>query len=227
MEKINRVLFLIFLSISSNLYAQQDRLIKDDIYTSSKNEKSLSYYNEGTDNIDKGEFRASITPLKLAIAIDSNFIDAYDNLGLAYRKLGELDSALLYYKISQHLFPKGEAVIMNLGVLYKVKKDYPQSEFYFKKLINLNTQNPEGYYGLTNTYLNWEKFDKALENSFLAEKYYKIANSPTMYIADCYSLRTYIYLNLGKYSEAKKCLFKAKELGNKVDPDLEKELQKF
>jgi tetratricopeptide (TPR) repeat protein len=215
---------LILTFFSKNSYSQSSRLITEEIYKPTKIEEARIFYNEGTNYISEEKYREAINKFKLAIEVDSNFIDAYDNLGLSYRRFDMLDSAAYYYKISMKKYPKGTASLMGLGVVYHIKGEYSKSEFYYKKLIELEPNNAEGYYGLTNTYLYWKKFSKSIENSFLAEKYYKENNAPKEILGDCYYLRSYSYYYLSEFSEARKSLTKAKENGIKVDSNLERAL---
>jgi tetratricopeptide (TPR) repeat protein len=216
-------LFICLQIISTSCIGQ--RISKEKLYAPTHNEKARFNYSKGTDLMDEGKFYEAIEPLKMAIALDSNYIDAYDNLGLTYRQIGELDSAIHYYNISHYKYPKGNVALMNLGVAYNIKNEFLKGEYCYKKLMKIDKRNPEAYYGLTNTYMMMKMFDKALKNSVLAEKYYRLNNSPKEMIGDCYHLRAFIYQYLNNKKDALMCLDKAIEYGIKVDPILEVELR--
>ena len=55
--------------------------------------QAIDWKNIGNDFFKKEDYENAIKSYKSAIDIDPNFIDAWNNLGLAYLKIGEIDKA--------------------------------------------------------------------------------------------------------------------------------------
>ena len=58
-----------------------------------------------------------------AINLDYQFIQAYDNLGKAYRMIEKYDSAIKTYEMSLKVFPSGISAHQNLGIVYEKQKN--------------------------------------------------------------------------------------------------------
>jgi tetratricopeptide (TPR) repeat protein len=214
------ILFLLFLSTSLFSKSQvQTTLIQDVVYTPTKSSDAKFNYNKAHDYFDKNDYESAIKYYKLAILIDSNFIDAYDNLGLSYRRCNKLDSAELYYLLSSKKYPKGEASVMNLGVVEHFRKNYTKAIYYYDKLIVINPKNPEAYYGLSKIYCDKGDYKLAYKNGIFAEKFYSELNSP--YIGDCYYQLCIVCINRNDKKNAKKYLRLAKSQGVEIDNQIE------
>ena len=66
------------------------------------NEAKL-YYNQGVDYYRDGQFNESINAFKQAISIDSNYIDAYYNLGQLYIRIGK-NKGEVYFEKAKNAF---------------------------------------------------------------------------------------------------------------------------
>ena len=64
----------------------------------SSNPKARKYYQKGVDELKKENHNNAVKHFKKASKIDSKFAFAWDNLGLAYRKLGNYDKAIAAYQ---------------------------------------------------------------------------------------------------------------------------------
>ena len=203
--------------------SQENRVIENVLYKPTESEKARKYYNEAIDYFEEKNFEKAVELYKLAIIEDPNYIDAYDNLGLSYRHLNLLDSAESYYLLSHSKYPKGTVAIGNLAVVQELKGNSEGAIAYYKQSIELEPENPEGYYGLSRMQLNVEKYGEAFKNGQLAEKYYKQINSP--YIGDCYYLLCLICYNNKDKQLSQKYLALSKAAGIAVDKNLEKNLK--
>jgi tetratricopeptide (TPR) repeat protein len=143
-----------------------------------------------------------------AINLDYQFIQAYDNLGKAYRMIEKYDSAIKTYEISLKVFPSGISAHQNLAVIYEKQKTWDKAIYEYKILTNRVPLNPEGYYGLANVYKKNSKLNLALSNALKALELYK--QNPTNYIGDSYGQVGLIYYDLGNKLEAKTYIQKAK-----------------
>lgn len=68
-------------------------------YYSSKqiNNKAADAYEEGISLQRSGQYNAAIKALREAVTIDPSFVEAYNSLGLTYKKAGDFDSAIEVY----------------------------------------------------------------------------------------------------------------------------------
>ena len=181
--------------------------------------QAITEYNKGSEilyslNQIKEEEREkalykSIDYLIAAINYDEKFIQAYDNLGKAYRMVGSFKLAIQSYKISIKIFPSGTAAHQNLAIVYETLKEWDNSIMEYKVVINLAPQNPEGYYGLANIYQKMSKLDLALSNAITALKLYE-KKSPN-YIGDSYGQVGLIYYYMGNQEKAREYILMAKE----------------
>jgi lipopolysaccharide biosynthesis regulator YciM len=180
---------------------------------------AISEYNKGTEIIfglnkfikeeHNKQLKIAIDHLIKSINYDDSFVQAYDNLGKAYRMLGEIDIAIEVYKISVKIFPGGVSAIQNLAIAYSEKKEWSSSILEYKKLIKIAPNNPEGYYGLAGIYKKTAQLDIALKNALKALKLYEY--NPPNFIGDSYGRVGLIYYYMGDKENARKYIIKAKE----------------
>lgn len=218
-----KLLFFALLLSSYICLGQNSRIIENIVYKPTESEKGNRYYNEAHDYFEKKNYEKAVELYKLAIIEDPNFIDAYDNLGLSYRHLNLLDNAESYYLLSHSKYPKGALALQNLAVVQDLKGNPEGAITSYKQLIELEPEDPEGYYGLSRMQLNIGKYDEAFKNGQLAEKYYKQANSP--YIGDCHYLLC-IICSYNKYKKsAKEYLTLSRDAGITIDKSIEEYLK--
>ncbi|MGY6647955.1 tetratricopeptide repeat protein [Wenyingzhuangia sp. IMCC45574] len=166
----------------------------------SKNKKALKYYYKGMDKSKAGNQKKAIKYYKKALAIDSVFAFAWDNLGLSYRKLNQFDEAIFAYETSIRIDPKGRMPLQNIAVAYQYKKEYSKAVEAYKKLAVLDPDNPEIYYGVGNVYaLRLNKLEEGLDNMCKAYIIYSQNKSP--YRVDAEKVIGMIYKKMEKNNE--------------------------
>lgn len=74
-------------------------------------------------DLDAGKWTSAITKLKAIVEVDSSNDDAFNLLGYAYRKSGNLDLAQRYYKRALKLNPKHTGALEYQGELYLMLGD--------------------------------------------------------------------------------------------------------
>jgi len=193
-----------------------------DLVAPTSSPEARELYNKGQVSSDKGDFKKSVKYYKEAISIDPNYIDAYDNLGLAFRQLGELDSAECYYKKSIEKYPKGTTARMNLGQTYTFKKDYDKALIAYQELTNIDSNYAEGYFGIARTYLAKRQFDSVIKYAKVALVIYTLSSHP--YTGDALFLIGVSYYSKGDKTNAKKFLEEAFNFGFNVPQNLLTEL---
>jgi tetratricopeptide (TPR) repeat protein len=213
--------FLIIFFISLDSIAQSGHsFVPVKIFRGTNDEKARVLFNEAADNFDKKNFAAARDLYKEAISIDTNFIDAYDNLGLTYRQMNMLDSAEYYYHWSFRKDATNSTPIQNMAVVAELQNQLQKAMLLYLLVSSMDPQNPEGHFGLSRMYSLLERLPEALKSGQTAEKLYKAQNSP--FLKDCYYILTIISVQMNKKKLARQYLKSAKEAGANVDPGLEK-----
>ena len=169
---------------------------------------AITYYNKGVEIIFD-DVNKAVDYFIMAINYDSKFVQAYDNLGKAYRMLKKYDLAIKSYELSLKVFPKGTSAHQNLAIVYSELGNYSKAIDEYNIVIKMLPSDPEGYYGLANTYLGISEFNKALPIALKALKLYE--KNPPNYIGDSYAQITLIYYYLREMSMAKKYMEISKE----------------
>jgi Flp pilus assembly protein TadD len=86
-------------------------------------------------------------------------------------KAGRNDEAITAFTELTLKVPTCFDCYYNLGIAYTNKKDYPQAEAAYKKVVELKPDSTEAWTGLANIYNAQKKFDLAAEASANAAKY--------------------------------------------------------
>lgn len=192
------------------------------MYDGTKSEKAKSYFDQASDFGNKNDFENAKKSYLKAIKEDSKYVEAYDNLGLVYRRLGDFDKAIEYYKKSIELLPSGIIAHQNLVAVYGLKKDYASAIKEYEEILKISPNDPEGYFGIANSYMILSKFDEALVNAKKALELYQQTKSH--HIGDGYYLVGMINYYKGDNVNAKEFLQLAKNNGVKIHPQIEKDV---
>ncbi len=198
------------MAVCNNAFCQ-GKIIGNEVYVPTKSAAARSYYNTAHAAIEKRDFKKAAQYLRQAIAEDPGYIDAYDNLGLTYRQMDMLDSAEYYYLLSVKKYPKGTVAKRNLAVVEEKRGHLDKAERYLKESLEVDSKDPEAYYGLMRVYFAQKKFDAALESGKKAEQYYTERNDP--YIGDCYSMLCIVYIFMNDKEKARQYVTLAKSKG--------------
>jgi tetratricopeptide (TPR) repeat protein len=193
-----------------------------DMYNSSKSKEAMDYFGKGEECTKKEDYKGAIKWYKKALKEDDKFVEAYDNLGVAYRKSGDLDHAKECYLKSIELYPQGPMAHMNLGVVYGIEKNYDKAIEQYKALQKIDSTDPEGYYGTIQIYLNQSKFDDAIKSATKTMEIYQATKSPYLGEAQ-YLLGLSYYYNKDKKNAAV-FLKQAKASGVRISKELANEL---
>ncbi len=94
-----------------------------------------NYYRIGEKNDDK-----ALEEFVQATRINPNCADALMNIGSIYSAQGKFKLALLNFTKSSFLDPLGDKPIFNLAETYRVLKDFPNAEKYYKRLIGMKPE---------------------------------------------------------------------------------------
>lgn len=225
MKSISVKLTLCALLLSSVIYSQTKKektvdakRISTGMYESSKNEEALKYYQEAYDKGNAQDWKGAIKLYEKALKEDPKFVEAYDNIAVCYRRLGDFENAIKNYNKSLELYPNGAMAHQNLGLIYGIQKEYDKAINEYKEVQKINPEDPEGYYGLINIYLIKENYKEAIKSATKTLEIYEATNSPYIGDAQYFLGLSYYYDNDNK--SAKIYIQQAKKSGVKIPEKL-------
>ncbi|MEO8204778.1 MAG: tetratricopeptide repeat protein [Chthoniobacterales bacterium] len=193
-------------------------------YSDSKNPVAAKLYNDGCNAIYKDNNPVeAITLFTKALELDPNYVKALDNLGTCYRRTGDFDKAIDCYKKSIAIFPNGSFAHTNLALIYQMQKKTVLAVEEYKVVNRLNPSDPEGFYGLGNTYLNSGDYTAAIANAKEAVRLYQVSKNSLL--GDGEELLATAYMANGNNTEARSWATKAAQHKPEISADLKKLLK--
>jgi len=101
----------------------------------------IHYSLGGTMFFKKGAYKEAVVEFQRALAIDPNFLPAYNYLGKSYAILGDYNRAEEAFLRVIRSAPTVDEGYMNLGILYELQGKIPQAIVNFKRAIAINPSN--------------------------------------------------------------------------------------
>ncbi|MEZ4775624.1 MAG: tetratricopeptide repeat protein [Bacteroidia bacterium] len=197
----------IFTCFFFSLYAQ--------FQTSSNNPEAMAFYRSGEKLFLAKNYDEAKNFYRNAIAVDANFVDAYNRLGESYRIMDQIDSSLYYYQQSLEVYPRGLKAHQELAAAFQLKGDFEAAIDQYKELLRHYPDYPQAYYGIALVHFNQREFPDAIRASEAAMRIY-LSGKSYENAADARMLAGQAYMNLGDYEKAVQ-YFKAskKQVGDK------------
>jgi tetratricopeptide (TPR) repeat protein len=167
-------------------------------------DKAIPLYQKSADYFSKRDNEAA--SLKLA--------DVYNNLGIAYNNLHQIDTALAYFKkcynlrheLLPHDNPDFVAACYNIGSAYKMLNRFSEAAHYYAKALNSRTHTDIYYadnlYNLGVCYIESKDYEIGADYMKKALDIYKsITGNPDEYITALSFYSAALY-RIGRYSDA-------------------------
>ncbi|NOX36894.1 MAG: tetratricopeptide repeat protein [Calditrichaeota bacterium] len=120
--------------------------------------QALEIY-ESAARLDSLELK--IRNYKKALAIDSNYVDAWNNLGVAYYYYGYVDSAIICFKKALALNPDHPEVHNNIAFILDASGRYEDAISHYQKAIKLRPTYVTAMINLGDTYFHMKDFESA------------------------------------------------------------------
>jgi len=130
-----------------------------------RNLNGMDLYKQGKFSLAKHDFLSSIR-------IFPEYAEAYNNLGLTYKQLGDIKNAEDSYKKALRYRSDYPEALNNYGVLLEAKGDSKTAKEYFKKAILTKRDYPEPYLNMAVSLEKGKRFEEAITyyEGFLSQR---------------------------------------------------------
>lgn len=163
----------------------------------SKNPEAYEAYKTGVPLMQAEKYAECIPWFEKAVAIDSNFVFAWDNIGVSYRRLGNLEKAEAAYKKSLSIDPSGKTALQNIAVVYMHQGKVKEAIDGYTEILKHYPGDPEAYYGISIVYLEVKK-DWLSALDYMCKAYNLYIEKKSPYRSDAEKVINMIYKQLKK-----------------------------
>lgn len=122
---------------------------------------ALVHYNNAADQAKKNNHQAAIDELKLAVKEHPSFMLAFNELGVQYLKLNQLENADGAFQSALKITPDAFNALINRGVANVLMKRYGEAVPLLRKALKKNDQSALGHYFLGQALANQGLFEAA------------------------------------------------------------------
>jgi Flp pilus assembly protein TadD len=129
---------------------------------------ALVHYDNAIEQAKKGNHQGAIEQLKLAIKEYPSFMLAFNELGVQYLRLNQLENADEAFQSALKITPDAFAALINRGIANFMMKRYGEAVPMLRKALAKNDQSAVGHYFLGQSLANlglWEDAEKELLTS--------------------------------------------------------------
>ena len=122
---------------------------------------ALELYNKARELAQAGNSKAAIEHLKTAISLHPSFSLAYNEIGVQYLKLGQLEQALEALRSAMKLAPESFSPRLNYGIALLNKKEFSKAEAELRRALKKNDSSPTAHLYLGMTLISLRNHDEA------------------------------------------------------------------
>ncbi|NCA76257.1 MAG: tetratricopeptide repeat protein [Alphaproteobacteria bacterium] len=167
-----------------------------------KNKKALEFFNIGNSYLESNKLSDARLFLYAAVKLDSNFCDAWDNLSVCCRRMGQYKDAFNSGIHSVLIDSTNPTAWLNCGTAAFLSNNINLALYLFDHMQHIIPNDPEGYYGKSLVLYSIDSISEARINISQAEQCYKSNNTPIG--PDVYLLYGFIEYKNGNKKEAQK-----------------------
>ena len=184
---------LILKYFSSNKLDDANKMVNDQI---SKYPDSFILFNIlGAILSEKKELKGAIESYKKSITINPNYAEGYNNLAIAFQKIGKIDLAIDNYKKAINLKSEFSEAFNNLGNAISELKKLKEAIPYFEKAIKINPNFAMAIFNLGKAHQDLGHKEEALD-------YFQQAIKIKPNYADVYNNMGLVLNDLRRFDEA-------------------------
>lgn len=126
--------------------------------------KASELYDAGLAAYRNTDYRMAVALLERVVALEPNHKDAWNNLGLAYLALSELQKAETAFRKQVEVNPFDEYAHNNLGRVLLQQQRHEEAEAAFKKQIEVNPLDRFAHANLGELYRRQRRYPEAVES---------------------------------------------------------------
>ena len=157
---------------------------------------ALVHYDKAVEQARKGDHPGAVEELKLAIKEYPSFMLAFNELGVQYLKLNQLENADEAFQSALKITPDAFAALINRGIANFMMKRYGEAVPILRKALAKNDQSAVGHYFLGQALANLGLFEDA-EKELLASL--KLGNEE---MKEAHRILAIIYTSRGAKKQA-------------------------
>lgn len=172
---MKKIVVLILIQVCSTFLHAQDLIIPQTNITTDNYKLAKKYYDKASLKLNSGDYNGAISEYKEALILYPNYLEANNDIGVAYLKLDDFAIAHSYFDIVLKINPDYELSRKNKAVVFysQATKELNTNDYeaaiadYIEALI-LNPEYFEAYNDIGFAYLNKEDYT-------IAHSYFDIA----------------------------------------------------
>ncbi len=120
----------------------------------------ISIYNKALMLSNRGDFDQALGEYRRALTMYPDFIQAYNNIGEIYSRMGKSELAISHYRKALEI-SKNNRVLLNLGVEFYNRRDFSAALQYFLESLSLDADFLEGNFYTAMAYFNLKDLHRA------------------------------------------------------------------
>lgn len=155
-----------------------------------------AYYELGNALFDAYRYGEAMQAYRRTLDLNANHAGAYCNIGLSYRKLGDVPRAIEAYHKALAIDPDDATVLRNLIFALDDMGNFPQSVLRLRHLIELEPRDAKLHSDLGRSLLTLERYEEA------AKAYGEAITLEPGYISDHYNLGL-CFFSMENWNEAR------------------------
>ena len=123
--------------------------------------RALEFYDNAVKLGREGDHKAAIEQLKLAIAEHPRFMLAYNEIGVQYLRLNDLEKSEAFLAQALQIEPEAYTPLINRAIVLFQLKRFADSEALLRNALKVKVDSAVGHYFLGQVLANLGKFDEA------------------------------------------------------------------
>lgn len=150
---------------SGMLWFPQNRCFSIIQAASAYSQEVKEYLQEGSRLLKENRIEEAKKEFEKALKVDTQCPEAYNNLGLAFYRSGDLHLAAENFRKALNIDPMFAPSLTNLGLIMYTKGNYDDSIYYYKLALKLaDYKDYELHYNLANVFRDKKEFQNARDH---------------------------------------------------------------
>jgi tetratricopeptide (TPR) repeat protein len=187
-------------------YPCSDTIARMTMATATVPKEAITIYNGALELANRGEMEKALEEYRKAIQMHPSFVEAYNNIGEIYSRMGKRDLAISSYTEALKIGRNGR-VLLNLGVEHYNSNNFRKSLQYFKESLAISPDLLEGNFYTGLVYYNEKNYREA-------EPYLKTVIGIDRTHLKANYLLSHIYYEQKEYRKTLACLDNIREIAD-------------